>query len=360
MRIGNRVWRRAVVVLCALGAAATPLPAFAVDRWYSARVYAALQPLLTSLSNLAPFAVLDLLIAAVVTTWIALAVLDLRAAGNRWRAAGRISARTVVWCASFYLVFLALWGLNYRRPPLRETIEYEPTAVTPKAAAAAGRLAVERLNALYDPAHATGWAAADDVDPTMAEAFARAVREAGIQRDVVPGRPKRTMLDWYFRRAGVDGMTDPFFLETLVAGGVLPFERPFVVTHEWSHLAGIANEGEANFTAWRSCMNGPPAMAYSGWIFLYDELARAVTASDRAALGAALGAGPRADLRAIRDRFLRDVNRRVSDAGWRVYDSYLKANRVEAGTSSYDEVVRLVLGLRVNGRPLIDLPVGSP
>ena len=38
---------------------ARPAAATAVDRWYSARVYAALQPLLTSLSNLAPFALLD-------------------------------------------------------------------------------------------------------------------------------------------------------------------------------------------------------------------------------------------------------------------------------------------------------------
>jgi uncharacterized protein DUF3810 len=37
----------------------------------------------------------------------------------------------------------------------------------------------------------------------------------------------------------------------------------------------------------------------------------------------------------------------VSAAGWRVYDSYLKANQVEAGTASYGEVVRLVLGVRL-------------
>ena len=72
-------------------------------------------------------------------------------------------------------------------------------------------------------------------------------------------------------------MTDPFFLETLIAGGVLPFERPFVVAHEWSHLAGIADEGEANFTAWLACLRGSPPDAYSGWLFLYGELARAVS-----------------------------------------------------------------------------------
>ena len=138
------------------------------------------------------------------------------------------------------------------------------------------------------------------------------MREAGIARDVVPARPKHTLLDWYFRRAGVDGMTDPFFLETLIAGGILPFERPFVVAHEWSHLAGIADEGEANFTAWLSCAGGSPPNAYSGWLFLYSELARAVNRSDRAALSAALEAGPRADLRAIRRALRRAMSTRVS------------------------------------------------
>ena len=360
MRNGTRIWWQATVVVLALGAALAPLPPFTVDRWYSARLYAGVQPLLTSASNLAPFAVLDALIAAVAISWIVLAARDVLSAPSRLRAAGLITARTLAWGAVFYLAFLALWGLNYRRPPLRETMAYEPSAVTATAAAAAGRFTVARLNALHDPAHASGWPAPDEVDAALADGFARAVREAGIRRDVVPGRPKRTMLVWYFRRAGVDGMTDPFFLETLVAGGILPFERAFVVAHEWSHLAGIADEGEANFTAWRSCVNGPAPVAYSGWLFLYEELSRAVSGPDRSALSASLAPGPRADLRAVRERFLRDVNRRVADAGWRVYDSYLRANRVEAGTASYDEVVRLVLGIRVNGRPVIGVPGDLP
>ena len=37
---------------------------------------------------------------------------------------------------------------------------------------------------------------------------------------------------------------------------------------------------------------------------------------------------------------------RLSAAGWRFYDSFLKANRVESGAASYAEVVRLVLGVR--------------
>ena len=91
------------------------------------------------------------------------------------------------------------------------------------------------------------------------------------------GRPKTTLLNPYFRLAGVDGMTDPLLLETLVASDVLPFERPVVVAHEWSHLAGVADEGEANYVGWLTCVRGSSREQYSGWLFLYGEmLARAL------------------------------------------------------------------------------------
>ena len=142
-------------------------------------------------------------------------------------------------------------------------------------------------------------------------------------------------------------MTDPYFLETLVAGELLPFERPFVVAHEWSHLAGIADEGEANFVGWLTCMRGAPARSVQRLaVSLRRAVARVLAARDRAALAAALAPGPRARSARDRDRLRAQVNPRVSPAGWRVYDRYLKANRVEAGTASYAEVVRLVLGVR--------------
>ena len=58
-----------------------------------------------------------------------------------------------------------------------------------------------------------------------------------------------------------------------------------------------------------------------------------------------LRSGPRQDLVAINARLLRSapvVRRAARD----VYDSYLKANRVELGIASYDAVVRLALGVR--------------
>src|SRR5215510_11427393 len=96
-------------------------------------------------------------------------------------------------------------------------------------------------------------------------AFARHRSSAGGR--VRPG-PTRPGIDG----ADVAGMTDPYFLETFVASDLLPFERPFVVAHEWGHLAGFADEGDANFLAWLTCLHGTPAHQYSGWLSLYSEI----------------------------------------------------------------------------------------
>ena len=331
-------------MVCAGAAALVPLPRPAVERLYSSGLYLTIQPLITAASNTVPIALLDVCLIAVAAAWLANGVRDARRGDGAGRAAARIAGRTIVWSAAFYLVFLAAWGLNYRRMRLADKLPYDPSRVTADAARDAAMTTVARLNDLHDEGH--DQAAASGADSPLAAGFDRARRDAGIPRAILVGRPKRTMLDPYLRRAGVDGMTDPFFLETLVAGGVLPFERPFVVAHEWSHLAGIADEGEANFVGWLACLRGTIANRYSGWLFLYAELSRAVRPADRAALSARLGPGPRADLKAIADRFRRQVSPAVSAAGWRVYDRYLKANRVEAGAASYAEVVRLALGVR--------------
>jgi hypothetical protein len=340
-------WRSAVAtVALAVTLAAAPLPRAAVDRWYSNGAYALFQPTVTFASNAVPFVLLDVLLVGLGLMFAIFGVRDVLRLG--WgRSFARAAIRSIVWSARAYLAFLLLWGFNYRRVPLGDRLPFDQAAITETAATRLATTTVDQLNALHAAAHAEGWLTGDTIDPGLASSFYRATRVLGAEGRVVAGRPKRSSLDWYFRRAGVAGMTDPFFLETIVTSDLLPFERPFVIAHEWSHLAGLADEGEANVAGWLTCLRGSPAHQYSGWLFMYDEALRALAARDRGTVAARLQPAPRADLRAIRDRITRQVSPRVSSAGWRVYDSYLKANRVEAGASSYDDVVRLALGLRL-------------
>jgi hypothetical protein len=255
-----------------------------------------------------------------------------------------VFSRTVVTAAAAYLAFLLVWGLNYRRPPLTDRVAFEPTRVSRAAALSFAADTVSQLNALFARAHGEGWPAPNVVDQALSDAFSRTQRALGTPWQARPARPKTTIFDLYFRRAGVAGMTDPYFLETLVASDLLPFERPLVIAHEWSHLAGINDEGEANFVGWVTCMQASAHDRYSAWLFLFDELAGVLPAGDMRKAAATLGEGPRADLQAIRARMQRNVSPAMSQAGWRVYDGYLKANRIPEGAASYAGVIRLLTG----------------
>jgi hypothetical protein len=343
-----RLWRIAAVALAA-AAALLPLPAPAIERFYSTGVYPPWQRLVTTLSNAAPLTLFDLFVVAVLGAWLFTVVVEITR--RRAGALVPILARTIVWSSVLYLGFLASWGLNYRRMELTEKLQFDRTRVSPDAARALGHAVVAGANAEYGGAHEAGWPAPGEVDPTLTAGFQSAIRELGALRDIVPGRPKTTWFDFYFRRAVVDGMTNPFFLETLVASDLKPFERPLVMAHEWAHLAGYADEGEANLVGWLACMRGNAADRYSGWLFLYDEVRATLPRRDRDQIAAALDRGPRDDLEAIADRIARNASPRVAAVGWQVYNQYLKANRIEAGAASYTEVVRLILGTKFNPVP---------
>jgi hypothetical protein len=357
--LGVRVdMRGKIALVVALVLGMVPIPRTAVERLYSTSTYLALQPVVTDLSNTVPFAMLDVLVCGALAFWLGLVLHDAtrRRRLGGWRVVARACTRTLVWAAAFYVAFVVLWGLNYRRLPIAEKLNFDSAHVSQANARALAGRDVERVNVLHDSAHAEGWPDARSIDPSLAEAFTRTQRMlSGSAQIARPARPKYSLLDVYFRRAAVSGMTDPYFLETLVSDALLPFERPFVVAHEWSHLAGYADEGEANFVGWLTCLRGTAADQYSGWLFLYGELAGALDVTARREMESRLAPGPRADLRAIAERFAREVNPELSAVGWRVYDRYLRANRVESGARSYAEVIRLILGTQFSseGTPML-------
>jgi hypothetical protein len=141
-------------------------------------------------------------------------------------------------------------------------------------------------------------------------------------------------------------MVNPFGLEVLANPDLLPFERPFVAAHEWAHLAGFADEAEANFVGWLATVRADPGSQYSGWLYLYWQIAGELPAEERRLVARELQSGPRADLAAIAARLQRGDLPLLRRATWMVYDSYLKANRVEEGVRSYGAVVNLILRAR--------------
>ena len=330
---------RAAIFTLAVVLAIVPLPPATVEASYSQSIYLTIQNIVTPWSNRVPIALMDVA-GAIVLAAIALVFgVRVRAHGVL-RAAGRTVMTVVTIAAIVYLAFLAMWGLNYRRLPLESKIDFDQSRVTRDAVMRLGEHAVRAVNQMHAEASAAAGA------PSLEAAFATAQRLLGASRLAVPGIPKRSAVQLYFRHAAIDGMTDPIFLEIVLNPDALPFERPFVTLHEWAHLAGYSNEAEANFVAWLACTQGSPLAQYSGWMAIYEHVAATLSRGDRAALAALLTAGPRADFEAAAARYARS-SPLVRDAARDVYDTYLRANRVRDGIASYTGVVRLLVGTAV-------------
>jgi Protein of unknown function (DUF3810) len=346
---------RLAAVVAAGIAAAVPIPSALVEAWFSTGIYPRIQRVVTPVSNLMPIAWLDVLSLAA-AAWLAWAWWRaLRRDGTpRLPRVAQTAAGTLFVAACCYLVFLALWGFNYRRVSMSARLALETDQPVTADVATLGRDVATRLNGLYAPAHNSGFRETTWRNARLRAAFDEVQAHLVDGPPAVPGRLKHTLFGPFFRWTGVDGMINPFGLEVLANPDLLAFEQPFVAAHEWAHLAGYADESEANFVGWLTCVRADTASQYSGWLYLYWQVAGELPAVERAAMAKTLTAGPRDDLAAIAARLRRGDLPALRRASWMVYDSYLKANRVEAGVRSYGEVVTLILRARFEDgwRPL--------
>ncbi len=337
-----------VLPVIALAMAFVGLPPPWIEAQYSRGAYLALERRLTAWTNAVPLAVTDVLLALAVVS----ATLAIRAWLRRLRRgpAGPALTSAVVGvtaaASAIYLAFVGMWGLNYGREPLRGRLDFDSGRVTPDAVAAFARERVARVNALHGEAHGAGWAAWEALPAVLGEGYGRVQRQLADVTPAVPGVPKRSILTFYFERAGVSGMTSPFALEVVVDRSLLPFERPFVTAHEWAHLAGYAREDEASFIGWLVCLHGPPGARYSAELRALVSVLGSVPRADRSAIVQAVAPGPRGDMQAIADRSTR-MWPWLRRPAWWLYDRYMKANRVSQGVESYGLAIELMVGTKL-------------
>lgn len=336
-------WSLVAPILAVL-AAFVPIPPWAVEEFYSRDMYPWLQRVTTGATNILPFALLDVIL---IGTAIAVLHRTYRLY-HVTRQRGLIDAlweafRRIVRAVSIAVIlFLWAWGFNYRRLPLetvlagglppQATVEALKQAFSDSAALAA------RLRPVVQPEGRFHSIALELREPMNA-----ALRSLSREPLVAVSEPKFSLvLTPFFNWSGVTGMTNPLGLETIVLPDLLPFERPFVVAHEWGHLSGHADEAEANAIGWLACMKGDPTLAYSASLFLIMESANAMPESVTQELMGKLDAGVRSDLDAIAER-MRQERPAVQRTASRVYDEYLRANRVADGTASYGRALQLIL-----------------
>ena len=239
-----------------------------------------------------------------------------------------------------YLWFFWGWGLNYHRPAVGSRLKLDTTSLEKSDFEQFTDTAVQEINRLYPVASALTAQSPLDRNAISTIASSRVDRVVfgidGIEWRAATRVKRSRLAEFWYKSAGIDGMFNPFGHEPLVIDGPLPFELPFLMAHEIAHVRGIANEGEANLIALLATVTSEdPRFQYSGWLHLWGYLRNAPMAR--------LDEGPKADLRAVRERVLSHHIPIVGNFQTSLLDAHLKANAVPGGIRSYSDFVALAI-----------------
>lgn len=318
----------------------------AVPGWgdvYARHVYPVVGELLSDVSGPVPFAVGDLFIALSLAGVVAWPFYVRYVRKGRWRTGLAGAAEYVVWV---YVWFYLAWGLNYAQSGFYRRTGIAPAEYTEADFRDFARRYVERLNAEYTPHTAVN---ADVLRREVVVAYRELSPGLGIHPPFDDRPQAKTMLfSPLASMVGVKGSMGPFFGEFTINADVPPGEYPATYAHELAHLLGVTDEGEANFYACLACLRTSiRAIRFSG---LMSILPHVLNNAYRLLAPAEYDALCR-DIRPEVLRLAREsqsywqakYNRLVGDAQSKVYELYLRGNRVEGGQRSYSQVVGLLI-----------------
>ena len=301
---------------------AAVFPPEKVESSYSRWIYPAFSTGFSFVTDAVPFSWLDVCIPVV------LAVLVYSLIRRRWRLLIAVSSVLYLW-------FFWSWGLNYHRLSVADRMHLSSANLNEADRQRFSDLAVRELNRLWPLASKSPleWAQVSSM------ASGRVERVVAVIDGTTWRAPKRVKWSlfagpWY-QVAGIDGMFNPFGQEPLVVKTALPFELPFLMSHELAHVGGVANEGDANLVGVLATIaSDDPRFQYSGWLEIWRYLRIPQSRLDP---------GPQADLRAIRERVLAHQIRSVSNIQSAVLDAHLKANAVPDGIRSYSDFLAVAI-----------------
>lgn len=330
---------------------------------YATRIYPIIGTLLSPISGLFPFAVGDIFIALSIVWVIFYPIYEIK-----WRkqlakrffflAAKRgcypkkkvVFGRVAEYLLWVYAWFYIAWGLNYSQPNIYYRTGMKPVEVSEaKFREFAYRYAdsinylSEEFNGMVD----------DGLKNRVRDAVLKGYNEIGAKEGINAPfnqhpHAKTMLFTPLSSMSGVTGSMGPFFCEFTLNGDIRPHDYPAIYAHEFAHLLGIANEGEANFYSYIVCTaSSDKAAKFSGYYHIFFHVLRNVFDI----LGEKEG---EKFLKYIRPEIIQLAKSdrqywlskrcKVLDAAQDfIFDLYLRGNHVAEGRKSYSGVVGLIL-----------------
>lgn len=321
------------------------IPALAT--FYSQTVYPYISYILSSFSNLFPFAIGDLFIFLSI---VGVIVYPFYARFRKKLPWKRILLRDGEYLLWVYVWFYLAWGLNYSQKNFYQRTEIPYTAYTPENLKDFVEDYIIELNRSYTPP-------VKNINPDLirdetVRLYNQISDSLAVHRPPhLAPRVKTMMFTPFISMVGVTGSMGPFFCEFTLNGDLLPVNYPATYAHELAHLLGITSEAEANFYAYQVCTRSQnKEIRFSGY---FSVLGHVLRNAQRLL--------PEEDYKQLFNQIHSEIIElaKNNQAYWAakyspivgavqdwMYDLYLKGNRIESGRQNYSEVVGLLISYR--------------
>lgn len=249
-----------------------------------------------------------------------------------------------------YFAFHLLWGLNYYRQPLHQSLGIEDEYTTEELVKLTQQL-ITKSNALHNNLQSNDslpvayiFAKADLYHQTL-QGYEK-LKERFPKLEYPPQSLKTSLLSYPLSVMGYSGYLNPVTNEAQVNGMVPQHRLPVISCHEQAHQLGFAKENEANFIAVMATLaNEDPYFQYSGSIFALRYCLNDIYQRDKElgeALHATVRPGILAQYQLSRD-FWDKMDNPLEPIFDLFYSNYLKSNNQPAGLQSYSYMVALLV-----------------
>lgn len=330
---------------------------------YTTRIYPIIGSLLSPISGLFPFAVGDIFIALSIVWVFFYPIYEIK-----WRkqlakrffflAAKRgcypkkkvVFGRVAEYLLWVYAWFYIAWGLNYSQPNIYCRTGMKPVEVSEAKFREFAYRYADSINSLSEEFNGM---VDDGLKNRVRDAVLKGYNEIGAKEGINAPfnqhpHAKTMLFTPLSSMSGVTGSMGPFFCEFTLNGDIRPHDYPAIYAHEFAHLLGIANEGEANFYSYIVCTaSSDKAVKFSGYYHIFFHVLRNVFDILGEKEGEKFLKYIRPEIiqlaRSDRQYWISKRCKALDAAQDFIFDLYLRGNHVAEGRKSYSGVVGLIL-----------------
>ncbi|MFY0673303.1 MAG: DUF3810 domain-containing protein [Bacteroidia bacterium] len=264
-----------------------------------------------------------------------------------------------------YFFFMILWGFNYERQPLAESLKLKQNEIE---LIDLKNLAEELIEATNNSrAKATN---RDDTCLVLSfknsdyfKMAKQAFENLGTKSNLFINKNpsvKAVALPQLMSLFGLGGIYFPFTGEANVNMHQPDFKLPFTICHEMAHQVGVGSEAEANFVAYLACKaSDDPVFNYSGNLAAMRYTLHAIHKSDSAAFNDLIITCNKGVLLDLEENTLywERFETPINDFSRWINNLYLKSNGQPDGVLSYGKMVELMVwNKRTTNSKLIEQP----